>query len=97
MPTYITLYRWTEQGIKKVKEAPARIKENIKAAEKAGGRVLGVYATMGEYDLVAVSEWPNDEAATAMVLAQGSLGYSRTTSLKAFTIEEFADIVKKIP
>ena len=43
MPTYITLYSWTEQGVKNLKEAPARIKASIKSAEAAGGKVLGVY------------------------------------------------------
>ena len=96
MPTYVSLYKWTEQGIKTVKDAPARIKDSIKASEKMGGKVLGVYITMGEYDLVAISEWPNDEAAAAMILAQGALGNVRTTSLKAFTPDEFAKIVAKL-
>jgi uncharacterized protein with GYD domain len=97
MPAYISLYKWTEQGIKNVKGAPARIKEHIKTTEKMGGKVLGVYITMGEYDLVAISEWPNDEAGTAMALAQASQGNVRSTTLKAFTPEEFAKILSKIP
>ena len=97
MHTYITLYNWTEQGIKKVKDVPARIAASIKATEAAGGKVLGVYVTMGEYDLIAISEWPSEEAATAMVLAQASQGFVRTRTLKAFTPAEFAAIVKKMP
>ena len=75
----------------------ARVKDSIKASEKMGGKVLGVYITTGEYDLVAISEWPNDEAAAAMILAQGALGNVRTTSLKAFTPDEFAKIVARLP
>ena len=97
MPIYITLYNWTEQGIKNVKESPARIQSNIKAAEAAGGKVLGVYLTMGQYDLVAISEAPNDEAVSASLLAQGMLGNVRSTTLKAFTVDQFAEIVKKLP
>ena len=97
MPTYITLYKWTDQGIKNIKEAPARIDANIKAAQAKGGKVIGVYMTMGEYDLAAISEWPNDEAASAMVLAQASQGNVKTTSMKAFSVAEFAEIVKKLP
>ncbi len=97
MPTYITLYKWTEQGIKNIKESPARIETSIKAAEAMGGKLLGVYVTMGEYDLVALSEWPNDEAAAGMVLAQAVLGNVRTTTMRAFTKAEFASIVKKMP
>ena len=97
MPTYVTLYKWTEQGIKNVKGAPARIAESMKVAEAMGGKVLNVWVTMGEYDLIAVSEWPSDEVAAAMLLAQASQGNVRTTCLKAFNPAEFAEVVKKIP
>lgn len=96
-PTYITLYQWTEQGVKNIKGAPARIEASIKAGEAMGGKSLGIYVTMGEYDLVAISESPNDETAAAFALAIGSLGNVRTMTLRAFTKEEFAEIVKKLP
>jgi uncharacterized protein with GYD domain len=97
MPTYITLYNWTEKGIKDVKDAPARIRASIKSAEAAGGKVHGVYLTMGKYDLVAISEAPNDEIMSAALLAQGMQGNVRSTTLKAFTVEQFAEILKKLP
>ncbi len=97
MPIYITLYNWTEKGIKDVKEAPARIQASVKAAESAGGKVHGVYLTMGEYDLVAITEAPDDESVAAALLSQGMQGNVRSTTLKAFTVEQFAQIVKKLP
>jgi uncharacterized protein with GYD domain len=97
MVTYVTLYRWTQQGIKNVKGSPERIEASIKAAEAMGGKVVAVYITMGDYDLVAISEWPSEEAASAAVLAQASQGYARTKTLRAFTTSEFAEIVKKVP
>jgi uncharacterized protein with GYD domain len=97
MPTYVTLYKWTEQGIKTVRDAPARIEASIKALEKAGGKVLGIYVTMGEYDLVAISEGPSDEAAAAMLLAQAMQGTVRSVTLKAFTVNQFKEVLKNIP
>lgn len=97
MPTYITLYNWTEHGIKNVKGSPDRIAVNVKAAEAAGGKVLSLYVTMGEYDLVAISEWPNDESAAAFAVAQSCQGFVRTKTLKAFKPAEFAAILKKLP
>lgn len=97
MATYVTLYKWTEQGIKHVKDSPERIQTAIKAAETGGGRVLEVYVTLGEYDLVAVAEWPDDETAAAFALAQAVQGYVQTKTLRAFTPKEFAGIVKKMP
>jgi len=97
MPTYITLYKWTEQGIKNVKGSPDRAAAAVKAAEAAGIKTLGVYLTQGEYDLVAISECPDEQTGVAAVLAQGAQGYVRTTTMRAFTMAEFAEIVKKIP
>jgi len=97
MPTYVTLYKWTEQGVKDIKGAPARIEAAIKAAEGMGAKVLGIYIVMGEYDLVAVSEGATDEVAATVNLALSSLGNVRTTTLRAFTAKEFAEMVKKLP
>jgi uncharacterized protein with GYD domain len=97
MNTYILLMKLTDQGIKTVKDAPKRAEAGIKAYEKMGGKVLGFYAALGEYDYVSIGEAPNDEVATAFSLALGSLGNVRTTSLRAFTLKEFTEIVKKVP
>ena len=97
MPTYIGLYKLTDQGIKNIKDAPQRMEEAIKAAEAAGGKLLGVYTVMGEYDYVSIGEFPNDETVLTLTLAMGAEGNVRTTTLKAFTKEEFAGIVKKLP
>jgi len=97
MPTYILLMKITDQGIKTIKDAPMRVEEGIKAFEKIGGKILGFYLTMGEYDYMAIGEAPNDEAAVTFALALGSRGNVRTTSMKAFTKEEFAAMVKKLP
>ena len=97
MPIYIGLYKLTDQGAKTIKEAPGRIEAGIKAAEKIGGKVIGFYGVTGEYDYVAIGEFPSDEVATAYALATGSLGNVRTTTLRAFTKEEFAAMVKKLP
>jgi uncharacterized protein with GYD domain len=52
---------------------------------------------MGEYDYAAITEAPSDEVAATFALALGSLGNVRTTTLRAFTKEEFAQMVKKLP
>ena len=97
MPTYIILYKLTDQGIKNIKDAPQRIEEAFKGWEAMGGKVIGFYSVMGEYDYVAIGEAPNDEVAVTFALALGSQGDARTMTLKAFTREEFTEIVKKLP
>jgi uncharacterized protein with GYD domain len=97
MATYVVLMKMTEQGVKDVKNAPQRIEEGIKGWEAMGGKILGFYAVMGEYDYVVISEGPSDEVGMAYMLTLGSLGNVRTTTLKAFTVEEFAEIIKSMP
>ena len=97
MPTYIGLYRLTDQGIKAIKDAPGRMEAAIKGAEKIGGKVISVYAVTGKYDYVTIGEFPSDEVAMTYALALGSLGNVRTTTLRAYTKEEFAAMVKKLP
>ena len=97
MPTYVVLYKLTDQGIRNIKDAPQRMEKGIKALESMGGKVIAIYSVMGEYDYVGIGEMPNDEAALTLALAMGSEGNVRTTTLKAFTKEEFAEIVKKLP
>ena len=89
--------KFTNQGIKDIKNAPRRIKEGIKAWEAMGGKLIGFYAVMGKYDYVAIGEAPSDEVAMAFNLSLGSFGNVRTTTLRAFTDEEFAEMVKKLP
>ena len=97
MPTYITLMNLTEQGIKNIKNAPQRIEEGIKGLEAMGGKLIDFYCVMGEYDYVGISEAPSDEVAAIFLLSLGAGGYVRTKTLKAFTKEEFVELVKKLP
>jgi len=97
MPTYVALYRWTDQGIRTVKDTVARARENMAGFEKAGGKIKALYYTQGRYDLIAISEAPNEETAQAFVLAQGKSGYLRTETMRAFSMEEMESILKKVP
>jgi len=39
MPTYITLAKWTQQGIQNIKESPKRLDAFKKFVEATGGKV----------------------------------------------------------
>ena len=97
MPTYVILMNLTEQGVRNIKEAPARLEATEKAIEAAGGKLRAFYLVMGQYDYVAIAEGPSDENALTQLMALAMQGNVRTTTLKAFTREEFAEIVKKLP
>lgn len=96
MPTYITLFKWTDEGVKTARETLSRSERNTELAQKMGGRLLSLHWTQGEYDIVAVTEWPDEETAQAYLLELASHGISRTQTMRAFTREEMQHIVGKL-
>ena len=97
MALYITLYNFTDQGMRAIKESPARLAAGIEAAGSAGMKVLGAYYTQGPYDLVIVSEAQDENAATAFALGTASLGNVRSVTMRAWSPEEFSHIVSMMP
>jgi uncharacterized protein with GYD domain len=93
MPHFVNLIRYTQQGIAKIKESPARLEAAKRTAEKAGGKIHAWYLTMGQYDAVIISEFPNDEAVAKFALSVGALGNVTTETLRAFTEGEYRNIV----
>jgi len=95
MPITITLANFTEQGIKNVKDSPQRVKAYTEMARKHGVRVRGLYYTMGQYDVVTITEGPED-ALHALALSVGKLGNVRTTTLPAMEPEAMERVLEKV-
>ena len=95
MPTYVSLVHWTEQGIRNYKDTVKRLEDFTKLAESRGGRVREAFYTVGEYDMVTVTEFPDDETATAALLQAGSLGNIRTSTMRAFAADEMGSIISR--
>jgi uncharacterized protein with GYD domain len=97
MPHFVTLVRYTQQGIAKIKDSPTRLDAARKAAEKLGGKYHGWYLTMGKYDAVLISEFHSDEACAQFMLSIGALGFLTTQTLKAFTEAEYRKVIGSLP
>ena len=95
MPHYLILWNWTEQGIKNIKDTPARIASARATAEKLRGKVTIHYA-LGAYDTVGIAEFPDDETLASYLLSVGKLGNVRSTSFKLFSEEEGAALISKL-
>ena len=97
MPKFIVLMKMTDQGSKDIRNLEERIQSGTKLLEKMGGKLIGFYMVMGEYDYVGIGEAPSDEVQTAFALTLSSLGNVKTTSLRAFSKEEIPAIIKMMP
>ena len=93
MPTYISLLRYTEQGIRDIKNAPRRLDNARKAYQAAGAKLKDFYLVLGQYDAVVISEAPDEATVAKLVLAIGALGNVRSETVRAFTEEEYKTIV----
>lgn len=97
MATYIVLLNYTQQGIGNIKESPARLDAAEKMAQALGVEIKEFYLAMGQYDAVVIAEASSDEAMAKFALATGRLGNVRTQTLRAFSEDEFRQIVAALP
>ena len=93
MPTYISFCRWTQQGAQKVKDSPARLDAGRKAFEGSGVKIQQFFMTTGKYDIVIITEAPNDEALAKATLSLISQGNVTTQTSRAFTEAEYRNIM----
>jgi len=96
MASFVVLFNWTDQGIKGFKDSPARVDAATGALAKLGVTIREIYWTIGVHDLVGIVEAPDPESLTAALLALGSAGNVRTTTLRAFDRAEFAAVIAKL-
>jgi len=93
----MSLWKFTEQGMKNLKDSPSRLEAGIKAFEAIGGKMHCAYYTVGEYDLVTIGEIADEKAGLAHTLAMNMAGYVKSITLRAFTPAEFAEVLAKTP
>ena len=97
MATYVSLVNFTDQGVRTIKDTTKRAKAFVELAQKAGVKVKDLYWTLGRCDLITITEAPDDEAATALLLSVGALGNIRTETLRAYSAEEMDKILARMP
>ena len=93
MPTYITLIDWTDQGIEHVEESPDRLDQAKSLIESMDGEMTDFFLTMGGYDLVTVTEFPDDDTAAKALLRIGKEGNVSTETLRAWPEDEYRELL----
>jgi uncharacterized protein with GYD domain len=95
MATYVVLMDWTDEGVRADRETVRRRDQADSLAEKHGARIEQVYWTMGQHDIVAIIEAPDDESVTAMMLELTAAGNIRTATLRAFDHDQMQAIIQR--
>jgi len=96
MATYVMLVQWTEQGMRQVEDSSKRLDAARRVLKEMGGDIKAFYMTMGDYDLAAIYEAPDDAIAARFTLMLGKMGNVRTKTLKAFPEAAYREIVSSL-
>jgi uncharacterized protein with GYD domain len=97
MPLFLTQVSYTQQAWQALINNPQNRLEAIRpAVEKLGGKLVNGYFAFGDYDIVAITEMPDNVAAAAIAMAfaaGGACKSVKTTPL--ITAAEGIDALKK--
>jgi uncharacterized protein with GYD domain len=96
VPHYISLMRWTSQGLAGLPRWRERVEEGQRVIEDAGGKLTGVYVTLGRYDVVEIFEAPDDSVAVEILMKLQRYGAEHTETLRGFTRDEAEEIVRRL-
>jgi uncharacterized protein with GYD domain len=96
VPHYISLMRWTSQGMAGLTGWRERVEEGERIIKEAGGSLIGVYVTLGRYDVVEIFEAPDDELAVEILMKLQRHGAEHTETLRGFTREEAEEIIRRL-
>jgi len=96
VPHYVSLMRWTSQGVAGLPAWRERVEEGERIIQEAGGALIGVYVTLGRYDVVEIFEAPDDELAAEIILKLQRHGAEHTETLRAFTRDEAEEIIRRL-
>ena len=93
MPHYVLLMNWTDQGVKAFRESVDRADAARDALAGQGIDLGQIYWTVGAYDVVCVTDAPDEVKLSAALLALAAQGNLRTTTMRAFTGDEFRGVI----
>ena len=97
MPLYMTQFAYTPEAWASLIDNPEDRSAPVRElTESMGGRLIGWYLSMGEYDGLLIYEAPDDATAGAAVLAAARRGHLRATkTTPLFSAEQGIEIMRR--
>lgn len=93
MVRYLSLISYTEKGLAAINASPQRANQFAEQVAKAGGKVVGMYWSTGEFDGCILFEVPDAKTGASLLLQLNKLGNVRTRTMQVFDEGEFSGIV----
>lgn len=96
MPTYVTLWKYTKDGLVDMKNTPERYEVVKKIINDAGGELLSTYGLIGEYDVITIMNMPDEKVLTSAILKICSKGRVFCQTMTALSMDDFLKIAKGV-
>ena len=96
MSTYVTLWKYTKDGLIDMRKTPERFEVVKKIINDAGGKLLSIYGLIGEYDVITIMEVLDEKVAASTILKICSKGRITSQTMTALTIDDFLKIAKEV-
>lgn len=96
MPLYISLIKWTQKGITEVQESYKRLDKAKELFKMHGAEIKEFYLTTGVYDIIVISECPDDSVMASLWLHVGKGGAIRSETSRIFSEDEYRNIIDAI-
>jgi len=94
---FILTGKFTDQGVRGIKDAPKRAQGARDLAKKMGVEIKQVFATTGDSDLMFIVETPNGDNMLKFAMALGTQGNLHTKTARAWPADEFMKLVSELP
>ena len=95
MQTFLVLFTFTEQGIRNIKNSSDRIEQERQVFETYNAKVLSFYSLLGRFDTMYIVQAPDEKVMTDLVVHISAMGNMKCETLRAFTFDEYCEILNK--
>ena len=96
MQTFVSLVKFTQQGLQSMKDKGIERAEMVKKnAQALGGKLIQAYYCLGKYDVVAVWEFPDNKTAMKAAVMNASMGHIQITTMPAVNREEWKTLLQE--
>ena len=96
MQTYVTLWKYTKDGLMDIKKTAKRFGLVKKIISSEGGKLVSIYGLLGEYDVITIMEMPDEKVAASTILRICSTGRITSQTMTALSIDDFLKIAKQV-
>src|SRR5574337_1029519 len=95
MPSYVSLIKFTQHGLQTMKDKGIERAEMVKEnAQVLGGKLVQAYYCLGEYDVVAIWEFPDNKAAMKAAVLNASMGHIQITTMPSVNRDEWKSLLQ---